>query len=115
MFSLETMIPTGFWLLFCLIGKFRQQREEILAGRKRRTEQLEVMLEESKARLAEHNNGKKILMEAEKLSLEKKISIYNLKLDTLRVDLNEHEVQRIIKKERLRDDHIKARRAREEL
>jgi hypothetical protein len=91
------------------------QREEILASRQRRGKQLEALLDESKARLADHNNKKKILTVSEKSALEKKISIYTRKLDTLQADLDEREIERILKKEQLRNDHLKARRAREEL
>lgn len=91
------------------------QREEILASRQRRAKQLEAMLDESKARLADHNNKRKILTDGEKESLEKKISIYTRKLETLQGDFDEREIERIIRKEKIRNEHINARRAKEEL
>jgi hypothetical protein len=91
------------------------KREEILASRRRRSKQLEALLEESKARLADHNSRRKILSENEKVSLEKKISIYTRKLETMQTDLDEREIERIIRKEQLRNERLKERRAKEEL
>lgn len=97
------------------MNDFKKKREEILASRKRRSKQLEALLEESKARLADHASKKRILTESERISLEKKITIYTRKLETMQVDLDEREVERILKKEKLRNERIKERRQREEL
>ena len=43
-----------------------KKREEILESRKRRTKQLEIILEESKARLNDHNTKRKILNDNDK-------------------------------------------------
>lgn len=91
------------------------QREEILASRRRRSKQLEALLDESKARLADHKSRRKILSDNERSSLEKKISIYTRKLETMQTDLEEREIERIIRKEQLRNERMRERRAKEEL
>jgi hypothetical protein len=73
------------------------------------------MLEDSKQRLADHNAGTRLLNDNEKADLEKKMSIYQRKLDTMQTDLDEREVERILKREKLINERLKARRAREEL
>jgi hypothetical protein len=88
------------------------QREEILESRRRRAKQLESMLEDSKQRLADHHAGTKLLNEKDKAALEKKINIYQRKLETLQGDLDDREVERIIKREKLRDERLRERRAR---
>jgi hypothetical protein len=90
------------------------QREEILESRRRRAKQLEAMLEDSKQRLTDHHAGTKLLNEKDKAALEKKINIYQRKLETLQGDLDDREVERIIKREKLRDERLKERRARRE-
>lgn len=70
------------------------------------------MLEDSKQRLSDHHFGTKILSDKDKAALEKKINIYQRKLETLQGDLDDREVERIIKREKLRDERLKERRAR---
>jgi hypothetical protein len=77
------------------------QREEILAGRKSRSQQLEKLLVDAKERLSDHISGIRILTEAEKSSLEKKIDVFSKKLDTMKVEPDEREVKRILERERL--------------
>jgi hypothetical protein len=72
------------------------------------------MLEDSKQRLADHHAGTKLLNEKDKAALEKKINIYQRKLETLQGDLDDREVERIIKREKLRDERLRERRARRE-
>ena len=91
--------------------EFQTTREEILASRRRRSKQIEDLLEDSKQRLALHNAGTRLLSDNEKADLEKKISIYQRKLETMRTDLDEREIERILKREKLRDERLKQRRA----
>jgi hypothetical protein len=88
------------------------QREEILESRKRRGKQLEAMLNDATERLSDHNKGIRLLDEKESLDLEKKISIYQRKLDTMTGELDEREIERIIKREQLRNERLKERRER---
>jgi len=94
------------------------QREEILANRARRKKQLEALLVESRQQLADHGMGKKVLEKSEVEGIEKKIHIYQRKLDTMEGDMDEREVERILKREELRfhrDEDRRRRREREEL
>ena len=83
-----------------------------MASRERRSKQIETLLDDSKQRLADHNSGTRILGDKEKTDLEKKISIYQRKLDTMQGDLDEREVERILKREKLRDEILRERRSR---
>jgi len=65
---------------------------------------------DSKQRIADHNAGTRILDDDEKLDLEKKISIYQRKLDTMQGDLDEREIERILKREQLRNERMRERR-----
>jgi hypothetical protein len=89
-----------------------------LANRARRKNQLESLLLESRQQLADHSAGKKVLDSKDLLALEKKINVYQRKLDTMEGDMDEREVERILKREELRfqrDEERRRRREREEL
>jgi hypothetical protein len=98
----------------CQCTPLFSQREEILESRKRRSKQLDAMLVDATERLKDHNSGTRLLIEKEKIDLEKKINIYQRKLETMTGDLDEREVERIIKREALRNDRMKERRERRE-
>lgn len=70
------------------------------------------MLSDATERLNDHNKGVRLLEEKDKSDLEKKISIYQRKLDTMTGDLDEREVERIIKREQLRNERVQERRDR---
>ena len=70
------------------------------------------MLGDAKQRLADHNSGIRLLTDQEKIDLTKKIDIYNRKLETMKDDLDDREVERIIKREELRNQHRRERRER---
>lgn len=88
------------------------QREEILASRARRSKQIEGILDENKQRLADHNSGLRILSDNDKKDLESKITVYQRKLDSMQGELDEREVERILKREKLHEERLKARRER---
>jgi hypothetical protein len=94
-------------IIFCV-----SQREEILASRKRRAKQLETMLDDARERLRDHEKKIRLLTEDEKAALIKKIDIYQRKLDTMTGELDEREVDRILKREQLRNERLKERRQR---
>lgn len=83
-----------------------------MASRERRSKQIESLLEESKQRLVDHNTGTRILGDKEKADLGKKINIYQRKLETMLATLDEREVERILKREQLRNERLKERQAR---
>jgi hypothetical protein len=86
------------------------QREEILASRRKRSQQLEVMLEESKQQLHDHNSGLRLLSDKERLDVEKRIQIYQRKLETLTRELDDREIERILRRERLIHERVHERR-----
>jgi len=93
-------------------------REEILATRAKRKEQLEGLLLETKQQLTDHNSGKRLLDAKDLAGVQKKIHVYERKLETMEGDMDEREVERILKREELRfqrDEERRRRREREEL
>ena len=89
-----------------------------MANRARRKKQLESLLLEARQQLADHSSGKKVLDATDLGALEKKIHVYQRKLDTMEGDMDEREVERILKREELRyqrDEDRRRRREREEL
>lgn len=73
---------------------------------------------EARQQLADHSTSKKVLDAADLGALEKKIHVYQRKLDTMEGDMDEKEVERILKREELRfqrDEERRRRREREEL
>lgn len=70
------------------------------------------MLKEEKQRLADHRNGVRMLDEVEVTALEKKVDVYERKLATMQGELDEREIERIMKREQLRNERIKERRER---
>ena len=79
-----------------LIPMFLSQREEILANRQRRKKQLEGLMTEARQQLADHTTGKRLLDSTDLAALEKKIHLYQRKLDTMEGDMDEREVYRYL-------------------
>lgn len=73
------------------------------------------MLDDMNLQLSDHTHGIRLLSDVELADVEHKISIYTRKLDTMAVDLDEREIQRILDKERLLQERTKQRRQRDEL
>ena len=73
---------------------------------------MEEMLDDARQRLADHNIGERLLDEKSLSDLKKKINVYERKLYTMRTELDDREVERILKREKLRDERLKERRAR---
>ena len=94
------------------------QREEILATREKRKKQIQGLLDDAKKQRLAHTSGKKVLGDEDLKSLEQKIHVYERKLETMEGEMDEREVERILKREELRfqrDDERRRRREREEL
>ena len=72
------------------------------------------MLHDAEERLEQHNSGKKILTDDEAKALEKKADIFSRKLETMRDDLDDREIEKIMVREKLRNERL-AERRREEL
>ena len=86
-----------------------------MESRRRRKVQLEAMLHDAEERLEQHNSGKKILTDDEVKALEKKADIFTRKLETMRDDLDDREIERIMAREKLRNERLAERRKRDEL
>ncbi|GKZ00064.1 hypothetical protein MPSEU_000959800 [Mayamaea pseudoterrestris] len=89
-------------------------RQEILAGRKKRIEQLETILNDAKQRLDDHKTGKRLLEELETLKLEKKIEIFQRKLEQMQRVPDDLEIERLLNRERIRNERVDDRRKRED-
>ena len=84
-----------------------------MENRKRRATQLESMLSDAQARLAEHASSLRVLDAEEKTSLERKVELYTRKLEMLQQVPDDTEIDRILQRERERDVRVHARRERE--
>jgi hypothetical protein len=65
---------------------------------------------DSQQRYQDHTSGIRLLSEQEAKDLQKKIEIYTRKLETMQAPLDEREVDRILKREQIRDERLKERR-----
>lgn len=69
-------------LLVLTIVFTNKQREEVVAGRAKRRQQLEKILNEAKETMEDHQSGKRLLEDDEFTTLERKINAYERKLET---------------------------------
>lgn len=79
---------------------------------------MESLLIDAQQQHADHRSGKKPLEATDFADLEKKLHVYQRKLDTMEGDMDEREVERIQKREELRhhrDEERRRRREQEEL
>mmetsp|Transcript_36273 Transcript_36273/g.39345 ORF Transcript_36273/g.39345 Transcript_36273/m.39345 type:complete len:138 (+) Transcript_36273:73-486(+) len=74
-------------------------REAILQTRERRKRQLKVMILDARKQLADHSAGEKILTMEQKGQFEHKIDTFQRKLDSMLVDLEEWEIERLVVRE----------------
>lgn len=89
-----------------------------MTSRAQRRKQLDGLLQEAKKQLGAHKNGKKVLESDALRKLEQKIHVYEKKLETMEGEMDEREVERILKRDELRfhrDEERRRRREREEL
>ena len=92
------------------IKTIKSQKEEIVANRAKRREQLEKLLVEAKASRDDHTEGRKLMEETEFTALERKINAYERKLETMSGDMDDREVERVLHREKLRYERDAARR-----
>lgn len=71
------------------------------------------MLAEVKSQLDDHNAGRRLLSDDEKAKAEKKMDIFQRKLETMAGEIDEREIEKMLKREQIRNERLKERRARE--
>mmetsp|Transcript_3169 Transcript_3169/g.4264 ORF Transcript_3169/g.4264 Transcript_3169/m.4264 type:complete len:126 (-) Transcript_3169:339-716(-) len=112
--SLLSFIASAALLLpnkaFSMSDDVEAARVEIVESRSRRSSQLETMLQDAKNRLTDHSKGRKLLDDEEKISLERKVELYTRKLEMLTTVPDDMEVERILHREKARDDRVNERR-----
>jgi len=59
--------------------------------------------------LQDHRAGRRLLDEEERASLEKRIDVFARKIETMRGDLDDREVERILMREQIRDERVRER------
>ena len=64
-------------------------REQILATRERRKNQLKIMVVDAENKLADHASGENILTEEEKTRLETQIDLFQRKIESMHVELED--------------------------
>ena len=65
------------------------------------------MLEESRLQLDDHNSGRRLLEDDEKIRLEKKIDVFARKLETMKGELDDREIERLLKREEIRNERTR--------
>lgn len=89
-----------------------QQRRELLASRLKRAEQLDAILSDARQRLEDHRAGRRLLEDLEALKLEKKIELFQRKLEQLQRSPDDLEIERMLTRERIRNERVEERRRR---
>jgi len=74
-------------------------REQILETRNRRKRQLKVMMLDARKKLADHSSGEKILAAEQKEQLENNVDLFQRKIESMAVELEEWEIERLIVRE----------------
>ena len=72
------------------------------------------MLNDAKQRLDDHKSGKRLVEELEVLKLEKKIEIFQRKLEQMQKVPDDLEIERLLNRERIRNERVDERRRRED-
>ena len=88
---------------------YRSTREEILATREHRKRRLEDMIGDMEEQLEDHSHGRRRLSEGQRYSIEKRMNVYKLKLETMQGDLDDRKVDRILAREELRAERYRER------
>mmetsp|Transcript_23167 Transcript_23167/g.54686 ORF Transcript_23167/g.54686 Transcript_23167/m.54686 type:complete len:142 (+) Transcript_23167:223-648(+) len=84
-------------------------REDILENRTRRKRLLNVMLMDARQKLADHSAGEKLLTEEQKSELETNVDLFQQKIDSMEVELEEWEIERLIVREQKTADRRRER------
>jgi hypothetical protein len=87
----------------------------VLASRQRRSGQLEKLLVNLKQQIADHDSGDRILSDVDKAKVDKKVDIFQKKLDSMKEMPDEREIERILKREKLMKERQKERFKKTEL
>jgi hypothetical protein len=67
------------------------------------------MLNDVKQQLQGHNSGRRLLDDEERANLQRKADVFSRKLESMQGELDDREVERILKREELRDQRLKER------
>ena len=78
------------------------QREQVVANYERRREQLKNLVTETKGKIADHEQGITILEEEEYALLQKRVGLYETKLESMKDSMDEKEIQRSIERSKMR-------------
>ena len=76
-------------------------RESVLESMEKRKGQLEKLLIETRAKLADHNMGKALLEDEERQRLEKRVELVQRKLERYK-EVDDEEIERHMRREQLR-------------
>lgn len=71
-------------------------REQILETRNRRKRQLKVMVMDARKKLADHSSGENILTGEQKEQFENKVDLFQRKIESMEIELEEWEIERLI-------------------
>eukprot|EP00934_Nitzschia_sp_Nitz4_P008320 Nitzschia sp. Nitz4//scaffold2_size372955//316114//316647//NITZ4_000463-RA/size372955-snap-gene-0.50-mRNA-1//1//CDS//3329546898//8310//frame0 len=83
---------------------FGTTREEIIENRNKRRRQLKNLINSMRKKLADHSAGEQILEEEEKATMERRLDLYARKLEMLKGDMEEWEIERILSRSQSQND-----------
>lgn len=90
------------------------QREEVLASRQVRAQQLEKLIAEIHETLSSHKKGSRVLSLEELSKEEKRLHVYEKKLQQLQTIPDERDIDRILAREHMMLERTERQRARRE-
>jgi mevalonate pyrophosphate decarboxylase len=73
-----------------------------MKNRDKRTDQLVRLLDETKEKVANHRSGKELLEDADVATFEKRVDLYERKLERMKQPLDEKEIERMVQREEMR-------------
>lgn len=80
------------------------QREHIVQNYERRTEQLKTLVAETKEKVADHEHGRALLDDEEYALLQKRIGLYENKLEKMEGPMDDGEIDRQVERAKMRSE-----------
>jgi hypothetical protein len=112
----ELDLPSGLQREDSSTTGYMSTREEILATREQRKKQFSGRVDAWKEQLGHHESGRRRLSDPEAQSIQKKIEIYQRKLEWhLEGEMDDRQVDRILAREEISAEMNSKRRSRSEL
>jgi len=77
-------------------------RQQVVANYERRRDQLKTLVAETKEKVADHEHGRSLQEDEEYALLQKRIGLYEKKLEKMEGPMNEREIDRLMERTKMR-------------